>query len=213
MTYLHLEPEVRTIFDSIRHDSKCAERLAEVDFQLASYKKDARRYILPNACQWMLTLIETYGEDPEGWLSFLREMKDSFAKRSDARGPVQSLYRTVFSREDARIRRLRKAKLIDVYERTHGKFASAFEKAVYLKDVAALWALQRENLRAEWRAKTPDQKLTKEDLDDINATFWEDIRRQLDGGIAPDQAELVRKMRAAKAANRLYYGPKPKNQD
>lgn len=82
-----------------------------------------------------------------------------------------------------------------------------------IKDVAALWALQRENLRAEWRAKTPDQKLTKEDLDDINATFWEDIRRQLDGGIAPDQAELVRKMRAAKAANRLYYGPKPKNQD
>ena len=38
----------------------------------------------------------------------------------------------------------------------------------------------------------------------LHATFEEN---------AAFQAELVRKMRAAKAANRLYYGPKPKNQD
>ena len=48
---------------------------------------------------------------------------------------------------------------------------------------------------------------------DLLDDYWDSIRDDLDSGRVPHQDQIPQRLTEAKRLNRLYFGPKPENQE
>lgn len=208
-----LDPELMALFDKLVASEARVSLIEQIDFQLKNYKENPKLYILPNTCKWMTPALEEFGEDPESWLRFIKRVRREFAKRSDASKALGTVYRKVYSRVDAQIRRSRLYKAVEVHIDTHGHFEDGKEEKAYADLLNQHWALGRENAIATYRRQHGVDKLSYDEQTDVYDAYWDKINADLKAGVVPHKGELPQLLSEAKRLNRLYYGDKPKNQE
>ena len=208
-----MNPELSTLFDWLLVQPEPADRIEEIDFQLLAYQKNPDLYILPNSCKWMTPALEEYGNDPEGWLRFVRYFTDQYPKRSSTRMPLQAVIKRINAREDANIRRRRIRRGIDAHVARHGMFESAAESQAYGLQLQQYWALGRLNCIGAYRRKHGRDTIPYAEQRDLLDDYWDAIKADLDQQKVPNQIELQRLLSEAKRLNRLYYGDRPDNKD
>lgn len=184
-----LDPELMALHDKLVADETRVNLITEIDFQLKSYKESPDLYILPNACKWMTPALEAFGEDPEGWLRFIRRVRREFPKRSESSKALAEVYRRVDSRVDAQIRRARLARAVAAYIDSRGHFADAREEKEYAKDLQLLWTLTRKNRLISLRRVRGDT-LPYEVQSDLFEAFWGEIDQAIEQKQLPHRDEL-----------------------
>lgn len=177
--------------------------------QLQSYRMSPEHYVLPNTYKWMLPLIENYGNDPEGFLDFVRSVVDHFPKRSDERIPVQAVFRKVNSWVDQIIRRERVGQGLDAHRKVHGDFPDKPTEQAYAKNLFAWWMLRRKNMLGLLTRNSPDGKSTAQERADACARYWQEVHDETLAGQIPRHDEIARRLEEASAAYELIFGKKP----
>jgi hypothetical protein len=202
---------VEEVFDWLVQQHDRAEKVCDVDFQMASYRKNPERYILPNACKWMTALIEAYGDDSEAWLQFVRRLTNEFAKRSEDRMALQEVYRGIDSRVDGQLRRERGERAINAHKQVHGELGSRADELAYAKYMTRIWKLGRMNALGVYKNNRGLGKVPADERREVFSEYWDSVRAKIDAGDIPSQEQLPKAFAEVAKVHRLYYGDKPEN--
>jgi hypothetical protein len=208
-----LDAELGALFDKLVASESRVDMIAEIDYQLKVYKENPGLYILPNACKWMTPALENFGEDPQGWLRFIRRVRQEFAKRSQASQALARVYRKVDSRVDAMIRRGRLVEAVTAYTATHGAFVDSKQEKAYTRDLQQLWTLSRKNRLALMRRVHGGEKIPYEVQTGVYDGFWEETDADIKRGEVPHRDELPGLLAKAKKLNHMYYGDTSDDQE
>lgn len=208
-----LDAELMALFDKLVASEARVDQIEQIDYQLKTYKENPKLHILPNTCKWMTPALEEYAEDPESWLRFIKRVRREFPKRTQASKALGEVYRRVYSRVDAQIRRGRLARAVEAHIKTHGHFVDGKEEKAYADTLNRYWALGRENTIAGYRRQHGVDKLSYDEQTDVYDAYWDQINAEIKAGNVPHNDTLPQRLAEAKRANRLYYGDKPKNQE
>jgi len=210
MSSIQMDDDLYTVYSKLINAPNRHELLLAAYEQLHAYNKSPKYYVLPNLYGWMRPAIEIYGNDPEGYLDFVRSVVDHFPKRSDERANLKPPLRKAESWVDQLIRRRRVALAQDAYEKAHGPFADNDEKKLYGLRIFALWKLQRQNILAKLVRTSESGRSSAEDRRDACTAHWEKIEKELAQGTVPNIAELDQQIEAAAQLNERITGKPPK---
>jgi hypothetical protein len=156
-----------------------AELLDMADRYIDLYNEGPSRFILPSDHAMLAPLIGLYAAKPIGLVGYVRGVRDSFPANSAIYQPLHKLYRRLSGRYVQQVRRERMnramAKAIELYGD-----APYQTKRVWLDKLERMWAQRR--LRHQTMHRTGRSRLSRDELSDVLAEFWDMIDAEIEAG-------------------------------
>jgi hypothetical protein len=185
-----MQKELHEVYSYLVANPDRAELVEAADELILAFLRNPKLFILPNAYKWATPVVEHFAYDLEGWVSFVREVLNEFPKRSEERRPLQLVYRKLYMRHDAVIRRERLRRAMVRYAEVYDEPLEPADYRDYERLLFQYWRAQRETLLLRLRLDSPDGKSTAEDRRELCDKFWAEIRVKIDAGEIPTLPQL-----------------------
>jgi hypothetical protein len=136
------------------------------------------QFILPKQHAFLLPIIETYSSNALAFMRYIRGVRDSFSRGSDAALEMQLLHRRVNSRSVQQIRRERTTRAMRKAEEMHGP-APFTTKQAWVARLEQIWSKRR---LAFMDAASAGKRLTVDERAELLAEFWDGIDNEITHG-------------------------------
>lgn len=159
--------------------------------------KEAERYIkafeeapdmleIPAAHAWLAPAVTYYARNQDGWISFVRSVRDRLTPGSPEYEAVRDFHADIDARRYVnRTRRLTAAALEVAITKGMIKRSDAPAKVAYVNRCRQVWKKRRELLLKAAREETPNKRLSVDVQAGLLAEMWSDIESEIANGEVP----------------------------
>lgn len=193
-----MDRELQTVFAYLVSSPDRARMIEAVDAYIGAFLKTPDGFVMPNVYKALTPLVEQFAYDHAGWVVFVRDLTEEFAKRSEPRMELQTLLRTLEQREDARVRRERIARAVAKSEELYGPFTDSEDARRFGRKLFDLWKIGRQNLLTKRKLESRDNKLSAEERSDLCDEYWQRIDDDITEGRIPTVEQLERLLESAR---------------
>lgn len=177
--------DLRKVRDTILESANPDLVLRFADEEMDKLRAQGEMYELAARHAWLKPLLEFYTEDLEGWVKFVRGVRDRLPAKSAEQKAVQAFQKVLNVRAIQRRTRaiidvatslaVRKNLIPDEYD----------VKLRYAKRCVQAWKLRKDNLLKSVRASSPTGRVSADAREEILRDFWEQVADEVNNEEIP----------------------------
>lgn len=146
---------------------------------------DSNMFELPAKHAWLEPAIAYYAGDLEGWVKFVRSVRDRLPPKSIEFDKVHDYYKDINARMLVQRQRRLEDMAYDVAVRKRLLADTPENRSRYAKRCTQLWKKQRKNMLDTVRADSPTGRVSVDHREKLLKEFWENIASMIDNGEVP----------------------------
>ncbi len=179
--------DLRSVRDTLLSISNPGQVLRFVDNEMDKVRAQGDMYELSSTYAWLKPLLEFYTEDLEGWVKFIKNVRDKLPRKSAEYADVRDFHKVVNVRNIQR----RTRAMIDVATqlaiRTKKLKADDYHaKLIYAKRCVQAWGKRRDQMLQAIRDASPTGRVSVDHREELLAEFWDRIAREVNEGVIPE---------------------------
>lgn len=140
---------------------------------------------LPGDHAFLRPILEHYYEDLEGWVKFIKGVRDRLPPRSEESGAVSAVYRTVSIRLVQRERRVRIDKAVTKAIEKQMIEPKYVVKVAYGNKCVQKWKIRRDQFLKGHRRESKTGRLSQDVQEKLLQEFWNMIDMEIENGEVP----------------------------
>lgn len=146
---------------------------------------DSDQFELPAKHAWLEPAIAYYAHDLEGWVKFIKSVRDRLPAKSQEFAKVFDFYKDVNARMLVQRQRQREEMAYDVAVRKQMLKDTPENRKRYAKRCTQYWANQRRMMLDNVRASSPTGRVSVDHREELLKEFWENIEAMIENGEVP----------------------------
>jgi len=158
--------------------------LSTADKYMQSYAENPTGFFLPAEHLFLKPLVDAYADNLDGFVEYVRGVRDSLPRDSKGWDRVQRFYRKIMSRSVQQSRRERAERAVAKAEELYGR-AEFHQRLQWIAKLEHHWAKRRLDFLAERREKTENNRLSVEERAELLEEFWDEIDTEISRGEIP----------------------------
>lgn len=174
--------EVRATLLAISHPEKV---LRYADDLMELRRKQGDGFKLNSADAWLLPLLEFYTEDLEGWMNYIRGVRNRLEEGTAEREAVQDFYKVVNVRFIQRRTRAIIDVAVDLAVRKGSIDDTWAAKQLYTKRCIQAWKQRKDNMLKIVRSNSPTGRVSLDHREQLLRDFWEQVAEEVNNGEIP----------------------------
>jgi hypothetical protein len=171
--------ELRDTLLTIGHPEKL---LALADKYLTLFEELGDAFVLPKDHVLVAPILEFYVGDLDGWLKFIKGVRDRLPRGSTEHLAVRDFYKTVYTRAIQRKTRRLLDLAISVALKRGILEDEANAKVRYTKRCIQSWTQRRQAALKSARSSSPTGAINIDHKSDVISEFWDSIEEELNHG-------------------------------
>lgn len=176
-----LKQAFRTIVDS----DNPAALLIWADEEMQKIPRQGDMYELSRNYAWMQPVLEFYTYDLEGWVKFVRKVRDKMERRSKNHMETAAFSKMLLIRSIQRRTRAILDVAVNMAVRKGLIPDERMAKERYQKRCVQSWKQRRDNLLKMVRASSKTKRISRDELETVVADFWETVASEVNNGEVP----------------------------
>jgi hypothetical protein len=188
--------DMKVVADDLMQREDLMALLKEASAQMALLRKKQKEVdaggsdvfgpTLPKALEPIIPLINAYVDDREGWVTFLRYLRDDgpWDGKSIKWRKLHVLMRAEASNASAYRRRFYAGQAADLFEIAEGELKKG-QRTRYMDAVKKLWTAQHEQKQSNAWALSGKAHLPVDERLNVTLAFWNKIEEELNAGHYP----------------------------
>ena len=148
-------------------------------------RKQGDEFKLTAADAWLKPLLEFYTEDLEGWMNFIRGVRDRLEPKSDEFTAVHEFYKVVNVRFIQRRTRAILDVAVDVAVRKCMIAPDYMTKQRYAKRCIQAWKARKDNMLDVVRKSSKTGRISVSHREELLRDFWETVSAEVNNGEVP----------------------------
>ena len=157
---------------------KLATWLNLADNYIQAFNDDRKNFVLPKAYGVLHPLIEAFANNLEGFVVYIKGVRDSLPRKSLAFEEVHALYRRVNGRYTQQVRRERTQRAVDKAEELYGK-TDYHPRQKWISVLEHEWAQRRLLFLQEF---SRGERVSMDKRAELLAEFWDMIDTEINEG-------------------------------
>lgn len=177
--------DLRKVRDTLLEVANPDRILRFADEEMDKLRAQGDMYELAARHAWLKPLLEFYTEDLDGWVKFIKGVRDRLEPKSNEYKEVHAFYKTISVRAIQRRTRaiqdvatslaVRKGLIPDAYD----------AKLRYAKRCVQAWKARKDNLLKTIRASSPTGRISIDHREEVLKEFWEGVADEVNNGEIP----------------------------
>lgn len=173
---------VRDTLVAVAHPDKI---LGYIDDLMDMRRKQDSGFVLAAKDAWLLPALEFYTEDLEGWMNFVRNVRERLPAGSAEREAVQDFHKKLGVRFIQRRTRAILDVAVDLAMRKGYIDTQWASKQVYAKRCIQHWKLRKDNMLTNVRKGSPTGRVSQDHREQLLRDFWEMVAAEVNNGEIP----------------------------
>lgn len=174
--------EVRDTLTKISHPDRV---LRYADGLMELRRTDGESFKLNSADAWLKPILEFYTEDLDGFVAFVRNVRDRLDNKTEEYRGVYEFYKTLNVRSIQRRTRAMLDVAIDLAVRK-GYIENSFEaKQRYSKRCIQSWKARKDAMLANVRNSSPTGRVSLSHREELLSEFWSNAAAEVNNGEIP----------------------------
>ena len=177
--------ELREARDTLLQIANPDRVLRYADELMNTLRSNREIFELPAAHAWLKPILEYYTDDLDGWVKFLKNVRDRLEPKSDDYKAVYEFYKVINVRAIQR----RTRALIDVATNIavrKGYLEDTWDaKQRYAKRCVQAWKLRKDTLLTNIRKASPTGRVSVHHREEVLAEFWDKLADEVNRGEVP----------------------------
>jgi hypothetical protein len=159
--------------------------LKYVDGLMELRRKHGDEFVLTANDTWLLPMLEFYTEDLEGWMNFVKNVRDRLEPRSPEFVGVNDFYKVVNVRFIQRRTRAILDVAVDLATRKGMIDQSWTAKQLYAKRCIQSWKMRKDNMLNAVRKTSKTGRVSLSHREELLKEFWDMIADEVNNGEIP----------------------------
>jgi hypothetical protein len=177
--------ELTNVRDTLLTISHPDRLLRYADDLMEMRRKQGDQFTLTAKDVWLLPILEFYTEDLEGWMNFLKNVRDRLPESSAEREAVQDFYKVVNVRFIQRRTRSILDVAVDVATKKQMIENNWNAKQLYAKRCIQSWKARKDNMLTNVRKSSPTGRVSLDHREELLRDFWEMVSEEVNNGEVP----------------------------
>jgi len=148
------------------------------DQYIQAHNKDPKSFSLPKSYALLQPLIEAYANNPEGFLYYVRGIRDSIEKDSAAYAEVHTVFRRLNGRLTQQMRRERSQRAVEKAEDLYGP-TGYHDRMQWVSQLEHSWAKRRISFLS---MASGGVRLSLDERTELLIEFWDEIDTEINNG-------------------------------
>lgn len=175
---------LRLFTEKLLRDPESAEQLRIADSYMRQTSELGRKFVLPREYVHLKPLVDTYSKDLDGFVEYVKSLRDQVPPRSGNYITLHELYRTILVRQVQYARRARINRALEWVKKHHPEL-NAEQRAKWARKVEQQWGRRRMRMMEEARRMTHNGRLNVAEREGMLEAFWKEIDKEIEKGKLP----------------------------
>jgi hypothetical protein len=174
-----MQPDVKNTTETlVKHASTIGQNVGAIDKYMQTYAADSSMFVLPKVHKFMEPVVKTYAANLEGFVEYIVQLRDYFAKGDQNWLDLQAHYRRVNGRLVQQQRRERANRACVKADELYGP-TDYHSRLQWVSDLEHGWAKRRLKFLDDYRGATGSNRLDVDTRAEALAEFWDDIDTEI----------------------------------